>query len=288
MNLHIVTAIYGRDALTKIVLQYYSDLAELLSERANVSLLCCGSLGEHSRNIAESCGWDYVEAPNAPLSQKFNALFGASEQYSPDLTVLVGSDDLISPEIFWYYLDNVKPTERNLVGLTDLYFYSIAENRCVHFPGYGGNSPKTIGAGRCFSRYVLETMEYNLWGKEILPRGLDTASTIRMKRAGIYETAVTMQQTGGIGVDIKDAAVSLTPFGRVQMKSTDVPVSILEQAFPVEMQQVYNMPKSRIFEPYRMYKCRVVNPKHPLYGKQVEYSGTVIQKLLIEQKIEMV
>lgn len=287
MTITIVTAIWGRDELTKIVLAYYSDLAVLLAEEGISLHLCCtGSVGEHSRAITNGAGWHYTEHQNNPVSQKFNAVFKAAEATNPDLVVLIGSDDLISPEVFRFYAATVKPTHPCLVGLKDLYFYSISEGQTLHFPGYGDPAPKTIGAGRCYSRHILNMLQWQPWGNEQLNRGLDSASTARMRRMGIYEQSYTMAETSGIAVDIKDKQTALTPLSRLQARSQVITSDVLDKHFPVEMDAVRGLQKMPIFEKNKMYEVEITKPSHRMFGKKMKVLGSVASDLLIKNCIK--
>lgn len=240
MRLIIVTAIWKRHPLTKIVLDYYSQLAQ--DGPHDISLLAVGSEGKASETLCNDAGWNYIKAPNEPLSQKFNAVFEGARKYEPDAVLLVGSDDLLEYMIIDYYMKHYGPEENYLLGLRDIYFYCIENSKAIYFPGYGPPSPKTIGAGRIFSRSILEQLKWRPWGEEVLPRGLDTACTKRMERLGIGEVAIPMCNTKGILCDFKMRMnyprESLTPFGRLTERSDEANTSILDLAFPEQMKQI--------------------------------------------------
>lgn len=225
MRIAIVTALYKRPEITQIVLSYFADLAA--KSEHQIGLFCVGSEGDVSRSLAESNNWSYLEFPNFtdspahPLSQKFNALFSMTRGYDPDLLILVGSDDLVSPEIIDFYARTVGPNCEQLIGLRDLYIHSAETKETVYFPGYPtpGDRQKTIGAGRCFSRRVLQLMDYRPWGDEKANRGLDSVSSRRMRYSGISELAYKMAEMGGCAVDIKDADTCLTSWDRFQNAS---------------------------------------------------------------------
>lgn len=240
------------------MLKYYTDLQ--LNAKDDISLVAVGSC-DADKELANRCGWGYCEHENEPLSQKFNHVFEQAKVTNPDLLILVGSDDLVSYEIIDWYSRNVPRDCKELVGLQDLYFYGIQDGNTVHFTGYVsmgyGKAPRTIGAGRCFSRYILETMEWRPWQRERIPRGLDSSSTAQMKKRGIGERVVTMQETRGIAVDIKHPLVNLTRWGLLNDPAKHVPETILNVYFPDQMEAVKKLRKKTIFEDGKTYDVYV-------------------------------
>lgn len=287
MNICIVTAIYGRHDLTKIILDYYSRLE---FDDVNIHLVAVGSEGEYSRDIAINSGWNYYEYENQPLSQKFNALFEATKFYDPDLVILVGSDDLVSHEIIRWYIRNIRRDHKNLVGLKDLYFYSIKEDSTVYFPGYNAlgskHSPRSIGAGRCFSRHILEVMDFKPWQKERVNRGLDSSSTNQMKRRGIGEDIITMEQIGGCAVDVKHPLVTLTKWERVFSEERKVDNSLIEKHFSTILATCKGLRNIRTFEDDKTYDVQVTKQGHPLYGQIRHVNGKTAKDWAIKRIIE--
>lgn len=276
MNITIVTAIQGRHDLTEIVLRYYSGLQ--LNAKDDISLLAVGSEWDASKELVERCGWNYVEYPNEPLSQKFNHVFQCAKVFNPDLLILVGSDDLVSYEVIDWYARNVPRDCREMVGLQDLYFYGIQDGDTVLFPGYiqmgYGKAPRTIGAGRCFSRRILEIMDWRPWQNERVPRGLDSSSTAQMKKRGIGERCVTMAETGGIAVDIKHPLVNLTRWGLLNDPARRCDEKILHQYFPEQMAAVKLLRKKTTFEDRRIYRVYV-----PKQDRWIDVSGETARDL---------
>lgn len=276
MRITIVTAIQGRHDLTEIVLKYYAGLQ--LNAKDDISLICVGSEGEVSQNLAHACGWNYVEFPNEPLSQKFNHVFESAKQFNPDLIILVGSDDLVSYEVIDWYSRNVPRDCKDLVGLKDLYFYGIQDGDTILFEGYiamgYGKAPRTIGAGRCFSRYILDTMEWRPWQNERVPRGLDSSSTAQMKRRGIGERCVDMAETGGIAVDIKHPLVNITRWGLLNDPARRCSPDILHQYFPEQMAAAQLLRKKTIFEDRKHYQVWV-----PKQSRWITVTGETAREL---------
>ncbi len=233
MRLLIITAIYKRHDLSRIVLSYYKSL----QAKYDLQLLAVGSEGHSSLNLCLSCGWDYIEFENKPISQKFNALSDHCKAYDYDAVVLIGSDDLISEEIIKYYIENYHANTPYMVGLKGCYMYEVNKDSLIHFKGYTCKTKRTIGAGRLFSRYVMEKMKYKLWGRSNIDRGLDYRSSLMLEINGIKEHKIDFNDTGGLLVDIKHE-VNITPFKNIISNFDEVDPIILEQYFPDQIKEI--------------------------------------------------
>jgi hypothetical protein len=232
----IITAVWQRHDLTKVVLDYYGRMAA--SSDGRISLLAVGSEGEVSRKMCESRGWAYTEFKNRPLSHKWSALVKEARKMDFDFLVIAGSDDLLSRSLIEYY-DRVYSADADyMLGLKDLYFYMMSSEESWHFHGY--DVLKTIGAGRCLSRKVLDMCGWRPWYIYVINRGLDTHCSRYLARCGVGERAVLMGQAAGVGIDIKHYDIAITKEDRIIAKSTPS-MNILEQWFPKEYEAVCEM-----------------------------------------------
>lgn len=280
----IVTAIYGRHDLCAITIYYYRQLQQ--RSKHDITLLAVGSEGIKSAALCDTYGWHYTEYENQPLSQKFNHLFSEAEKTNPDLVILVGSDDLVSESIINWYADNIPNSYPHLVGLKDLYFYEIQNDITYYFSGYPPPSPRTIGAGRCFSRHILDKMNFRLWADEKVNRGLDSCSTRQMARKGINEVAYTMEQLGGVAVDIKHPWVTLTKSEQIKKHSEIIPSDILDKAFSNAMRSARNLKKNIIFDERKMYEVEVIKKSSAKYGQKTLVNGKLALEWMIKGIIE--
>ncbi len=236
MRLLIVTTLYKRPELTGIILKYYHKLK---LKHQDISLLACGS-SEEDRLIASLNGWDYVSAPNAPLAQKHNRLFRAAREYIFDCIMLIGSDDLISEEIIEHYMNNYAWNYPSMVGFNMLHFYSVVEKKLIYFKGFPDDTTfrLTMGAGRLFSRSILEKMDFNLWNESKLNRGLDSVVSTYLKYNRIGEEEIKMSDIpDGMILDIK-TDTNITEFKRVLVNCNECDVQLAFDKFPDEMKLI--------------------------------------------------
>ena len=145
MKLALITTIWKRPELTKIVLEYYKQFP-------NLELICVGSEGEKSKQLAE--GWHYIEYKNFPVSEKHNQALKKAKELKVDGVILIGSDDLMSKEVFDFY-QTLKPNENVVHGFKDINFFDCKSGKLYYYGGY--KNPQTIGAGRFFSKFIIYT-----------------------------------------------------------------------------------------------------------------------------------
>lgn len=214
-RLVLLTCVYQRAHLTAVVLAAYQRIQRNLAGVVDLHLLAVGSEGIASQSLCEQFGFDYLEHRNSPLSDKWNAGILATRAYDPDGVIIVGSDDLVSENLFRVYGE--KLTEGlDFFGLRDLYFYNAISQRLGYWSGYGTASPdrmdEPIGCGRCYSRSLLRATDWNLWphaqARESL---LDELTMVHLQRCGFAPVAFPMEQLGVRAVDVK-VGKNITPF----------------------------------------------------------------------------
>lgn len=230
MRIAIVTALWKRPELSKIVLDYYANNFPNISPLAVVS-------DDESAGVCAGADWPFCYHDNQPLSQKFNYVFSQAKHLNPDAVIIIGSDDLLSPELIEYYQKNYSPDADHILGLKDLYFYHAKRDWAIHHKGFIANKTKyTIGCGRIFSRAVLDKLNWQPWGDENINRGLDLTCSRRLEKLSIGERQVTMAESG-IAVDIKFAE-NLTRMETFNFNFETVDVSILKNKFPEQFKAI--------------------------------------------------
>jgi hypothetical protein len=141
----ILLPIWKREAITKIC---FDNLKELQKD-FDIQVLCIVS-EQWAKETAFKYGFKYVEASNECLGTKMNIGVEESLKYDYDYLMNLGSDDIITKELFKCYkecFDNNVP----FFGPTRLIFVDSIEKECASFD-YG----IMIGAGRCISKEQIK------------------------------------------------------------------------------------------------------------------------------------
>ena len=190
LNLVMLTCVWKRPKLTKIILSYYSKLKKEIKSTVNLELVAVGSEGNKSKEICEGAGFHYFEHENQPMSNKWQYGLKMTKKYDPDAVIIMGSDDIITKEIINFYIEKIN-SGHLLVGIKDFYIYESDLKKLAHWRGYGKlndahRMDETIGLGRCLARPLLDKIEFDVWGGLELRRNLDGAMTNRLKEFGIF------------------------------------------------------------------------------------------------------
>lgn len=161
MKLAVLTAIWKRPALTELMLRETGPLFDLC--------LAVGSEGAKSRDCAESAGFEYIEAPNKPLSDKWSTGMQALRGRA-DAVLSLGSDDFVSPEVVLAAREAMKTAP--FFGFLDLYLVGYGP-KAYYTSGYKGRrAGESVGVARTLSAELLDKISWAPWPRG-LSRGLD-------------------------------------------------------------------------------------------------------------------
>ena len=195
----IVSAIWKRKALTEIFLSSLQRYEKDYGIRSAIA----GSEGVQSREMCLDYGMAYVEAPNDPLSDKFNkAAQLADACFSPDAFLVLGSDDFIDDALIKRYL---KAHEEgiDIVGIKDCYFYNANSRRAAYWCGYTNfRKGETVGMARMLSKKVFNALHSDLWPSG-MNSGLDYTMMTKIKEHDKRLTRLSLPIEGMVAVDVK-------------------------------------------------------------------------------------
>lgn len=182
-KLAVILPFYKRHSLTDVCFEnlFYQ------SKKYGFDVVCIGSDGEYSRILAEYYGFRYLEMPNNPVSNKFNAGLLHLKGCGHDGVIVMGSDNFISDSVIEHYL-TVDTSINAVYGFSDLHFYSTKDRRLGTDSSYQYMG-MTIGVGRMFTKTLLEKAKYSLWRKE-LNSGMDSSANSFAKSLGAIEVKI--------------------------------------------------------------------------------------------------
>ncbi|QNU62096.1 hypothetical protein [Vreelandella titanicae] len=171
VKLLILTCVWKRHELSRLFFSYYEELGKKLSPDIDIQIIAVGSEGEISRSICEEYGVHYLEYPNQPLSDKWQAGLNYARSFAFDALVVLGSDDFICEDTFRFYSKQVSKGALFL-GFQDCYLHDFSSQKTIYWKGYGASNEQqsqphrvgeTIGLGRVLRRELLEFMDFDLW-----------------------------------------------------------------------------------------------------------------------------
>lgn len=171
VKLMILTCVWKRHELSRLFFSYYEKLGKKLGPDIDIQIIAVGSEGEISRSICEEYDAHYLEYPNQPLSDKWQAGLDYARSFDFDALVVLGSDDFICESTFKFYSKQVSKGALFL-GFQDCYLHDFSTKKTIYWKGYGAAGVKqsqphrvgeTIGLGRVLRRELLEFMDFDLW-----------------------------------------------------------------------------------------------------------------------------
>ncbi|MCD1588718.1 hypothetical protein K7H09_22180 [Halomonas sp. IOP_14] len=181
IELLILTCVWKRHELSRLFFSYYQELGKKLSPGIDIQIVAVGSEGEVSRSICEEYGVHYLEYPNQPLSDKWQAGLNYARSFDFDALVVLGSDDFICEDTFRFYSKQVSKGALFL-GFQDCYLHDFSSQKTIYWKGYGASNEQqsqphrvgeTIGLGRVLRRELLEFMDFDLWKEMGANKSLD-------------------------------------------------------------------------------------------------------------------
>src|SRR3989339_446404 len=189
-RLVFLTAIWKRYKLTDFVLNYYNNLFARNTDLFEFHFVVVGSEGQTTKDSVTKFNFHYCEAPNSPLSHKWQAGLDMVKSLDPDALLIVGSDDLINDALIRDYYN--KLNDGHLIyGLKDIVVFSTDD--LIIWNGYDYfDVPvrflEAAGAGKLIAKPILKILNYNFWGDDKRNKGLDRLLSEKLERIGLLPT----------------------------------------------------------------------------------------------------
>lgn len=218
MKISIITAVWKRPQVFEMFAKGIKAL------NVDIRVIVAGSEGETSRKMVESHGFEYIEVANSPLSNKMNAASLAAK--GSDYVICMGSDDVIQPILMQQYLLWMGQGY-DFIGSTDYYFYDLKTKKAAYWGGYinRGRRGETVGAGRIFSKKLMNRCDWKLWSDGV-DKGLDSTSKLNIKgRIKKFR----LKQLGMYAIDIKSDE-NITKF-ELWPNTTYIDAKLIEDSF---------------------------------------------------------
>lgn len=159
----------------------------------------------------------FIDVKNKPLGRKLNSRinwFLKNEKYSH--IIFLGSDDLISPEIF----ESIKRHSKkyDLISWSDIYYYNYKTSESSYNIGYTNyRKGEPLAPGRCVSRKLLKELG-DLWPNNIEKNPDIRAWTNKLSKVD-NQIILSCKKEGGFIVDVK-SDTNLNSYDKV-MSVTD-------------------------------------------------------------------
>lgn len=199
MKITIVTGVWQRPNVFEMFAKGIKNLG------VDLRVIVAGSEGKRSEEMVLAHGFEYIEINNKPLGRKMNATTLAAK--GSDYVVCMGSDDVLSPELFQHYLKYMSKGY-DFIGLSDFYFYDTKTKRAMYWGGYTDKRKgMTVGAGRVISSRLMNSMNWTPWNNEA-DKSLDSIMNNQIKGK---QKVLRLKDLNVLAVDIK-SSTNITKF----------------------------------------------------------------------------
>jgi len=164
IRLGLLTTLWRRPELTRIVLRHHANLAPSGVEIVPVAV---GS-EKGAKEMCEEEGWTFIRHKNSPLSDKHNAGLRAFQGAGVDGVAIIGSDNLLNAAYFEEMASRLAQGHE-VVELRGIYFYDLFRDDLVYADAW------STGVGRVFSRALLRRRGWEAWERGV-DRRVDSAA----------------------------------------------------------------------------------------------------------------
>lgn len=207
IRLCIVTGVWKRPEVFEL---FAKKTKALKHKDVDICVIVAGSEGDKSRRMVEKHGFKYIEVDNQPLAHKMNCTTELAGKYKTDYVLCVGSDDIITQELFDIYVEEMK-RGTDFVGVLDWYFYDTRTDKFAYWGGYkDSRKGHTCGAGRLLSANLMNKFKWKPWDLEH-SHVLDNSMQQKLKHIEHSSYIFSLKDKGVLGLDVK-SSTNMTPF----------------------------------------------------------------------------
>lgn len=175
MRIALLTAVWGRSRLARMVLQHNGSIEVSGVDIVNVAVYSRQDPEAH--RMIDVAGWHYIQYPNRPLSNKWNAGCAFIRKLHVDAMMIFGSDDFLNAAYLEAVVDTLK-SGAHYVMPHSMYFYHAPSRQAIYCMNIG-----RVGGGRTLSRHLLGRMDYQPWEPGYM-RNIDGAMDRRLIAVG--------------------------------------------------------------------------------------------------------
>ena len=191
MRIALLTCIHGRHAVSELMLRHHAEAASRLRESTGCEFQLAAVLSPEDEvvmgPICDALGVRWKTHRNKPISVKWQVGLEFVKQTCADASAVMvaGSDDFLSDAYMVSSANLVKEGWSLGFGPDRCWMLDSATGRLglwrrPYDPGIPGI---TAGAGRVFTRELLERVSWRLWTRD-KNRGLDTLCSKRLRALG--------------------------------------------------------------------------------------------------------
>ncbi len=166
----LLTAIHRRHEVAERMLRHHADVAARLQDvcRLKLAAVCSPEDAGFLGPLAKELDVFWRDQANRPLSTKWQRGLGfAADAIDCDAVMILGSDDFANEAFFRLAVDRLEKGSDGF-GPDSIWFYQQSSGALGRWQGpmtveAGDSFPVPAGAGRVFSRKLLDAVRWRLW-----------------------------------------------------------------------------------------------------------------------------
>ncbi|NBC19341.1 MAG: hypothetical protein GVY18_18705 [Bacteroidetes bacterium] len=200
LHIAVLTCLWGRRRLTELFLRYYEAWAEQAEAALPVRLTLQATISPGDAAlypVHQTTRWQYVVAPNEPLTDKWiagcQALRHATDR--PDAVIIMGSDDFVDLRYLRVVLVRLQAGARYLEP-DGIYLYCTERQHLVYV------KCQRIGAGRVITSEVLDSVGWAPWERGV-SRAIDQTQNAVLAEYSGNHLHTGSEQHGFTLLDVK-------------------------------------------------------------------------------------
>lgn len=171
--------------------------------RKTLTKVYCVASNDSDYTYAKDYFHKAYQFPNNPLSAKWQ--YGVEQLRNEDFeaVIMMGADDIMNHKTLLAIQESLR-NGAEFVAFDDIYIWDRIKNLAYYWGGYDNHRKgEPCGAGRVFTKELLERMDYQLWtGAHNL--GLDGVLWNRLNEMDVNMKLLNCKRDGLFLCDIKD------------------------------------------------------------------------------------
>lgn len=210
LKVAIVSAVWKRPEVFEMFAKGINNLVKCCPD-VEFHVIIAGSEWRASEYMVKNQGYTYIEIPNEPLATKHNSTTYAAGKLGVDYVICLGSDDIISPELFREYEKHMREGV-DFIGVTDFYFYDTVTKKAAYWGGYREKwrLNHTCGAGRVLSARLMTAWDWMPWENKD-SNILDNSMESKLAAMNHSKEIFSLKENGLYALDVK-SSTNMTPF----------------------------------------------------------------------------
>lgn len=192
MKITFVSAVHGRKYFWKHFAKGVENLEIAFQNKGYDTDKVAACTTEEECEYFLKHGFTTIWCGNKYLGEKWNEAIYYSWSEGADYIMMIGSDDIISPDIVEEY-DPLLKQRHDIFGLKKMMVLDYERDKVKEFTGHKPTYRLSIGAGKMISSNALRRVAGRP-AERVLYRGLDTSIIVNLRKHGFEDKIIDTKE----------------------------------------------------------------------------------------------